>query len=62
MTGADFRHALTEQREVSTLAEEVMLARRYLSIEQVRQAAGEVSTQAMRLDSTVDQFLKRVAV
>ena len=31
-----FRHALTEQREVSTLAEEVTLARRYLSIEQVR--------------------------
>ena len=31
-----FRHALTEQRETSTLAEEVILARRYLSIEQVR--------------------------
>lgn len=31
-----FRHALTEQREASTLQEEVMLARRYLSIEQVR--------------------------
>ncbi len=31
-----FRHALTEQREASTLAEEVQLARRYLSIEQVR--------------------------
>ena len=31
-----FRHALTEQREASTLGEEVLLARRYLSIEQVR--------------------------
>ena len=31
-----FRHALTEQREASTLAEEVQLAQRYLSIEQVR--------------------------
>ncbi len=31
-----FRHALTEKREASTLAEEVMLARRYLSIEQIR--------------------------
>ena len=31
-----FRHALTEQREASTLGEEVSLARRYLSIEQVR--------------------------
>ena len=31
-----FRHALTEQRDISTLAEEVTLAQRYLSIEQVR--------------------------
>lgn len=31
-----FRHALTEQREAATLAEEVTLAQRYLSIEQVR--------------------------
>ena len=47
-----FRHALTEQREVSTLAEEVLLARRYLSIEQVR--FGERMEVQWNLDARTD--------
>ena len=52
--------ALSVSSDLSVLADSVEETGR--SAEQVRQAAGEVSTQAMRLDSTVDQFLKRVAV
>ncbi|MBN9467684.1 MAG: methyl-accepting chemotaxis protein [Bosea sp.] len=52
--------ALSVSSDLSVLADSVEETGR--SAEQVRQAAGEVSTQALRLDSTVDQFLKRVAV
>ncbi|HEV2509360.1 HAMP domain-containing methyl-accepting chemotaxis protein [Bosea sp. (in: a-proteobacteria)] len=51
--------ALSVSSDLSVLADSVEETGR--SAEQVRQAAGEVSAQAMRLDSTVDQFLKRVA-
>jgi|GEM_PF-985383 len=51
--------ALSVSSDLSVLADSVEETGR--SAEQVRHAAGEVSAQAMRLDSTVDQFLKRVA-
>jgi methyl-accepting chemotaxis protein len=51
--------ALSVSSDLSVLADSVEETGR--SAEQVRDAAGEVSAQAMRLDSTVDQFLKRVA-
>jgi methyl-accepting chemotaxis protein len=52
--------ALSVSSDLSVLADSVEETGR--SAEQVRHAAGEVSAQAMRLDSTVDQFLKRVAI
>ncbi len=52
--------ALSVSSDLCVLADSVEETGR--SAEQVRHAAGEVSAQAMRLDSTVDQFLKRVAV
>ena len=51
--------ALSVSSDLSVLADSVEETGR--SADQVRHAAGEVSAQAMRLDSTVDQFLKRVA-
>ncbi|WP_332683997.1 methyl-accepting chemotaxis protein [Bosea sp. (in: a-proteobacteria)] len=51
--------ALSVSSDLSVLADSVEETGR--SAEQVRHAAGEVSAQAMRLDSTVDQFLKRVS-
>lgn len=51
--------ALSVSSDLSVLADSVEETGR--SAEQVRHAAGEVSAQAKRLDSTVDQFLKRVA-
>ncbi|WP_332691431.1 methyl-accepting chemotaxis protein [Bosea sp. (in: a-proteobacteria)] len=51
--------ALSVSSDLCVLADSVEETGR--SAEQVRHAAGEVSAQAMRLDSTVDQFLKRVA-
>ena len=47
-----FRHALVEQRESATLAEEVQLARHYLAIEQVR--FGERLQLAWQLDARTD--------
>ncbi len=52
--------ALSVSSDLGVLAESVEETGR--SAAQVREAAGEVSAQAMRLDSTVEQFLKRVAV
>jgi len=51
--------ALSVSSDLSVLADSVEETGR--SAEQVRHAAGEVSAQALRLDSTVEQFLKRVA-
>ena len=51
--------ALSVSSDLSVLADSVEETGR--SAEQVRGAAGEVATQAQRLDSTVDQFLRNVA-
>lgn len=51
--------ALSISSDLSVLADSVEETGR--SAEQVRGAAGEVATQAHRLDSTVDQFLRSVA-
>lgn len=51
--------ALSVSSDLSVLADSVEETGR--SAEQVRSAAGEVATQAHRLDSTVDQFLRSVA-
>lgn len=52
--------ALSVSSDLSVLADSVEETGR--SAEQVRSAAGEVAAQAQRLDSTVDQFLRSVAV
>ncbi len=51
--------SLSVSSDLSVLADSVEETGR--SAEQVRHAAGEVATQAHRLDSTVDQFLRSVA-
>ena len=51
--------ALSVSSDLSVLADSVEETGR--SAEQVRDAAGEVSAQALRLDDTVDRFLRRVA-
>jgi len=51
--------SLSVSSDLSVLADSVEETGR--SAEQVRSAASEVSTQAQRLDSTVDQFLRNVA-
>lgn len=52
--------SLSVSSDLSVLADSVEETGR--SAEQVRGAAGEVAAQAQRLDSTVDQFLRNVAV
>lgn len=51
--------SLSVSSDLSVLADSVEETGR--SAEQVRGAAGEVAAQALRLDSTVDQFLRNVA-
>jgi methyl-accepting chemotaxis protein len=51
--------SLSVSSDLSVLADSVEETGR--SAEQVRGAAGEVTAQALRLDSTVDQFLRNVA-
>ncbi len=48
-----FRHALVEQRDSATMADEVLLARHYLAIEQVR--FGERMQVAWKLDPRADR-------